>query len=233
MRECLRGELARARRLWRDAPVCWHVSEGLVDYEQAMRRMDEVAARVAAGDAAEEAWLLEHPALITAGSSARREDLLKADALPVYRTGRGGQYTWHGPGQRVVYLMLDLRARGRDVRAFVAALEQWLIDTLADFGVEAMRDDEHVGVWVCGKDGRKAKIAAIGVRVSRGITRHGVALNVNPDLSWQHEVIVPCGVREHGVTSLHALGLREVEMAEVDAALQRHFTHIFGPVEET
>jgi len=218
--------------LWCDAPVRWLKSERPVPYEAAMARMDALAAQVAAGAAAECAWLLEHPALITAGTSARPEDLLNPRALPVYRSGRGGQYTWHGPGQRVVYLMLDLRARGRDVRAYVVALEQWIIDTLADFGVRAWRDDELVGVWTRTANGDMAKIAAIGVRVSRGVTRHGVALNVCPDLSWAHEVIVPCGVREHGVTSLHALGLTQVSMAEVDAALKRHFTRLFGPVRE-
>ncbi len=211
--------------------ACWEVSAEPVEYEEAMRRMDAIAAAVAAEERPEHVWLLEHPALITAGTSAREEDLLRPSALPVFATGRGGQYTWHGPGQRIAYLMLDLRRRGRDVRAYVAGLEQWIIDTLAEFGIPAQRDDSLVGVWVPLQDGGMAKIAAIGVRVSRWATRHGVALNVCPDLSWQHDIIVPCGVKEHGVTSMQALGVN-VEMAEVDAALKRHFERLFGPVEE-
>jgi len=196
-----------------------------------MARMDAIASAVAEGARPEHVWLLEHPPLITAGTSAREEDLLNPGALPVYRSGRGGQLTWHGPGQRVAYLMLDLKARGRDVRAYVSALEQWLIDTLADFGISARREEALVGVWVDLPEslgGGMAKIAAIGVRVSRGITRHGVALNVHPDLS-HFEAIVPCGVREHGVTSMRALGVA-AGMDEVDAALKRHFERIFGPV---
>ncbi len=188
---------------------------------------------MAAGTRTEHVWLLEHPPLITAGTSAREEDLLNPGALPVYRSGRGGQLTWHGPGQRVVYLMLDLKARGRDVRAYVSALEQLLIDTLADFGIRARREEKLVGVWVDlppSLGGGMAKIAAIGVRVSRGVTRHGVALNVHPDLS-HYDAIVPCGVREHGVTSMQALGA-DVDLDEVDAALAKHFSRIFGPIRQ-
>ncbi len=218
--------------LWREKPVRWEVSEALVPYPRAMARMDAIAADIAAGRHPEHVWLLEHPPLITAGTSARDEDLLNPDALPVYRSGRGGQFTWHGPGQRVAYLMLDLRHRGRDVRAYVATLEQWIIDTLADFGVRARREEKLVGVWVdlpAAQGGGMAKIAAIGVRVSRGVTRHGMALNVHPDLS-HYDAIVPCGVREHGVTSLHALGVT-VDMQAVDTTLLRHFRRLFGPLE--
>ena len=218
--------------LWREEPVRWEVSGALVPYPEAMARMDAIAAQVAGGELPEHAWLLEHPPLITAGTSARDEDLLNPGALPVYRSGRGGQLTWHGPGQRVAYLILDLRHRGRDVRAYVAALEQWIIDTLADFGIRARREEALVGVWVdlpSALGGGMAKIAAIGVRVSRWVTRHGMALNVRPDLS-HYDAIVPCGVRDHGVTSLRALGV-EASMREVDAALLRNFRRLFGPVE--
>ena len=224
--------LARGSPLWRKWPVRWQVSAAPVPYPAAMARMDAIAARVAAGQRPEHVWLLEHPPLITAGTSARDEDLLNPHALPVYRSGRGGQLTWHGPGQRVAYLMLDLKRRGRDVRAFVAALEQWIIDTLADFGIQARREEKLVGVWVDlppDRGGGMAKIAAIGVRVSRGVTRHGMALNVHPDLS-HYDAIVPCGVREHGVTSMHALGVH-ASMDEVDTALARHFRRLFGPIE--
>ena len=223
--------LAGVRRLWRATPVDWEVTPRPIPHATAMQRMDAIANAVAAGERPELAWLLEHEPVITAGTSARPEDLLQPDAMDVVQTGRGGQYTWHGPGQRVAYLMLNLKRRGSDVRAYVAALEQWIIDTLADFGIAAFRDEELVGVWTRTANGDKAKIAAIGVRVSRGVTRHGMALNVHPDLSWQHRVIVPCGVREHGVTSMQALGLKP-RMEAVDAALHRHFERIFGPVRQ-
>ena len=224
--------LARGNPLWREWPVRWQVSTAPVPYPAAMARMDAIAAQVAAAQRPEHVWLLEHPPLITAGTSARDEDLLNPHALPVYRSGRGGQLTWHGPGQRVAYLMLNLKQRGRDVRAYVAALEQWIIDTLADFGIRARREEKLVGVWVDlppEQGGGMAKIAAIGVRVSRGVTRHGMALNVHPDLS-HYDAIVPCGVREHGVTSMHAVGVT-ASMNVVDTALARHFRRLFGPIE--
>lgn len=180
------------------------------------------------GGAPERLWLLEHPPLYTAGVSAKTEDLLQADRFPVYRTGRGGQFTYHGPGQRVAYLMLDLKRRGRDVRAYVAALEGWLVAALARFGVDAGVRPGRVGVWVARPDGSEAKIAAIGVKVQRWATFHGVALNVDPDLS-HFAGIVPCGIREHGVTSLAALGV-SATMDDVDAALIAAFGQAFGAV---
>ena len=226
----LAGACEERGKLRRDAPVAWEVSGGLVPYPAAMERMDALAAGVAAGEKREHVWLLEHPPLITAGTSARDEDLVRPEMLPVFRTGRGGQFTYHGPGQRVAYPILNLKERGRDVRCYVATLEQWIIDTLADFDISARREEALVGVWVdvpARLDSSMAKIAAIGVRVSRGVTRHGIALNVHPDLS-HYEAIVPCGVREHGVTSMHALGVTAT-LAQVDAALRRHFERLFGP----
>jgi lipoyl(octanoyl) transferase len=212
-------------------PVRWRHLPGLAPYEETLERMRGHAADMAAGQAGEEVWLLEHPPLYTAGTSARPEDLLNPRLLPVFRSGRGGQYTYHGPGQRVVYLMLDLRQRGRDIRAYVTALEQWIIDALSDLGVRAFRAEDRVGVWVRAPGpggGREAKIAAIGVRVSRWITQHGIAVNVDPDLS-HYAGIVPCGIREHGVTSLKALGA-PADMARLDDALARHFERLFGPL---
>ncbi len=229
-RDRLAGACTARGKLWRAQSVAWEVSSGLVPYPQAMERMDALAAGVAAGERGEHAWLLEHPPLITAGTSARKEDLLRPDMLPVFNIGRGGQFTYHGPGQRVAYPILNLKERGRDVRCYVATLEQWIIDTLADFGISARREERLVGVWVdvpARLGGGMAKIAAIGVRVSRGVTRHGIALNVHPDLS-HYDAIVPCGVREHGVTSMHALGVTAT-LAEVDAALRKHFERLFGP----
>ena len=171
-------------------------------------------------------WLLEHPPLYTAGTSARADDLLDPSGLPVYRSGRGGQYTYHGPGQRVAYVMLDLGARGRmDLRCFVRDLEQWLIDTLAAFGVVGLRREGRVGIWVAA-DGGEAKIAAIGVRVRRWVTFHGVSLNVAPDLA-HYRGIVACGIREHGVTSLAALGV-DATMDEIDRTLKCTFEAVFG-----
>jgi len=209
-------------------PVAWAIAEDLVDYEAAVAAMEARAAAIAEGDAGECVWLVEHPSLYTAGTSARPEDLVEPDRFPVFRTGRGGQFTYHGPGQRVAYAMLDLRGRGRDVRAYVQALESWLIDTLAAFNVVGEQREGRVGVWVRRPDGSgEDKIAAIGVRVRRWVTLHGIALNVEPELS-HFSGIVPCGVRGHGVTSLAALG-RVVTMAEVDAVLRRTFEARFGP----
>ena len=213
-------------------PVEWAVSTGLVDYEPAVAAMEARVAAIAAGEASELIWLLEHPPLYTGGVSAKDSDLLDAQRFPVHRSGRGGQYTYHGPGQRVVYVMLDLNARGRDVRALVRALEQWLIDSLATFGVEAGVRDGRVGVWVERKGAgwsREDKIAAIGVKVRKWVTFHGISLNVEPDLD-HFGGIVPCGISEHGVTSLVDLGVLAT-MDEADAALKIAFHGLFGPTQ--
>jgi lipoyl(octanoyl) transferase len=209
----------------------WRISDGPVAYEAALTAMDARVAAIVAGTAAEQVWLLEHPPLYTAGTSARPEDLVEA-RFPVHRTGRGGQFTYHGPGQRVAYVMLNLSRREPDVRAFVAALEEWIIRTLAAFNVQGERRNDRVGVWVQRPDkgaGFEDKIAAIGIRIRHWVTLHGIALNVEPNLS-HFSGIVPCGVSEqrYGVTSLADLGL-PVSMAEVDMMLRREFEALFGP----
>ena len=206
--------------------VEWRPGRAPVGYDEAVREMESRVAEIAAGKAPELVWLVEHPPLYTAGTSAKSDDLLATDRFPVFKTGRGGQYTYHGPGQRVGYVMLDLKQRGGDVRQFVRDLEQWLIDTVADFGVTAERRPGRIGIWIERGDGREDKIGALGVRVRKGITYHGVSLNVNPDLE-HFSGIVPCGVRDHGVTSLADLGI-SVTMADVDAALRRNFERVFG-----
>lgn len=215
------------------APVGWAVSTDYVDYPAAVAAMEARAAAIADGTAGELVWLLEHPPLYTAGVSAKATDLLAPDRFPVFESGRGGQFTYHGPGQRVAYVMLDLTKRGRDVRAFVAALEAWIIDALAAFNVTGELRDGRVGVWVERKGAgwsREDKIAAIGVKLRRWVSFHGVSLNVEPDLS-HFSGIVPCGQTEHGVTSLVDLGL-PVTMDEADAALRASFTKVFGVVED-
>ncbi len=212
----------------RSAPVEWRVSDDQVPYAQALAFMEQRAAEIAAGTAPECVWLLEHPPTYTAGTSAKPEDLLTPDRFPVFETGRGGQYTYHGPGQRVGYVMLNLKQRGPDVRAFVHNLEEWLIRTLAAFNVTGERRDDRVGVWVRRPDlgpTREDKIAAIGVRVRKWVTFHGVSLNIDPDLE-HFSGIVPCGVTEHGVTSLLDLG-QIVTSAEVDTAMKNAFEEIF------
>lgn len=204
--------------------VEWQFRPGLLPYPEAVEFMESRAAGIAAGEEREMVWLVEHPPIYTAGTSAKDDDLLDR-RFPVYRSGRGGQFTYHGPGQRVGYVMLDLSHRKKDVRAFVHDLEEWLIRTLAQFGVRGERREGRVGIWVA-RDGREDKIAAIGVRVRRWVTFHGISINVNPDLS-HFDGIVPCGVREHGVTSLADLGL-PVPMAVVDAALKTAFEDVFG-----
>ncbi len=208
--------------------VAWQVSDAPVDYRQAVASMEARVAAIRAGTAPETVWLLEHPPLYTAGTSARPEDLLESEKLPVIRTGRGGQYTYHGPGQRVCYVMLDLRRRGADLRAFVYDLERWLIETLARFNLRGERRNGRVGVWIDRGHGREDKIAAVGVRVRRWVSYHGISLNVEPDLA-HYDGIVPCGIREYGVTSLVDLGI-PITMAEVDSELQITFENIFGPV---
>lgn len=199
-------------------PPLIEVAPGLTAYPAALERMRERAAAIRAGEVGELVWLVEHPPLYTAGTSADPGELIEATRFPVYDAGRGGRYTYHGPGQRVAYVMLDLAARGRDVRRFVASLEQWLIDALADLGLEGRTIAGKVGVWVDSPDG-PAKIAAIGVRVQRWVSFHGVSLNVAPDLA-HFGGIVPCGLHEP-VTSLAAMGL-PADMAATDAALLRH-----------
>jgi lipoyl(octanoyl) transferase len=221
-----------APRLWRadKRPAEWRVEAGLVAYDEAVAAMEARVAAIAAGEAEELVWLLEHPPLYTAGISARDEDLLDR-RFPVHATGRGGQFTYHGPGQRVAYVMLDLDKRGRDVRGFVRGLERWLITALGAFGVPADVREGRVGVWVERKGAgwaREDKIAAIGVKVRRWVSFHGVSLNVEPDLT-HFDGIVPCGIREHGVTSLVDLGVLAT-MDEADAALKSAFQEVFGPV---
>jgi lipoyl(octanoyl) transferase len=212
----------------RDIPsvIEWHISDELVDYEAAVARMERRVATIRAGMEPELVWLLEHPPLYTAGTSARDTDLLEPGSLPVHRTGRGGQYTYHGPGQRVAYVLLDLKRRAGDIRCFVAGLEEWMIRTLARFNVKGERRAGRVGIWIDEGGGRESKIAAIGVRVRQWVTYHGVALNVDPDLA-HYRGIVACGIREHGVTSLAAQGIA-VGMAEVDAALKASFEPVFA-----
>lgn len=200
-------------------------SEGLTDYEGAVRFMENRVAEIRAGSAGELVWFVEHPPLYTAGTSSKEADLLSPKRFPVYDAGRGGQYTYHGPGQRVVYVMLDLNKRGKDVRQFVANLESWVINTLAEFNVIGEKRDGRVGVWVRREGGREDKIAAIGVRVRKWVTFHGICINVEPDLS-HYTGIVPCGISEHGVTSLVDLGL-PITMDDLDAALQRTWVDIF------
>ena len=215
-------------------PVEWRISQELVGYREAEAGMEARVAAILAGEAPELVWLLEHPPLYTAGTSAQPEDLLWTDRFPVYPTRRGGEYTYHGPGQRVAYAMLDLNRRGRDVRAYVARLEEWVIRALARFNVVAERRPGRVGGWVVRPDrppqpdGSPAedKIAAIGVRIRRWVSFHGISVNVEPDLA-PFSGIVPCGIREHGVTSLVDLGL-PVPMAEVDVALRGAFDEVFG-----
>ena len=198
----------------------WRMDAQPVPYPDALADMEERAAAIHAGTASERVWLLEHPPLYTAGTSADRTELLDP-RFPVYDAGRGGRYTYHGPGQRVGYLNIDLSKRGKDIRNFVHHLEGWVIETLAEFGVEARRAEGRIGIWTDDLQGREAKIGAIGVRVRRWVTLHGFSVNIAPDLS-HFSGIVPCGISEFPVTSLAALG-RQVTMAEFDAALERHF----------
>ena len=202
----------------------WNVAPGLTPYPEAVALMEARAAAIAAGEAPQMVWLVEHPPIYTAGTSAREADLVEA-RFPVFQTGRGGQYTYHGPGQRVGYVMLDLKRRGPDVRRYVHDLEEWLIRTLAAFGVKGERRPGRVGIWVV-RGSREDKIAALGVRIRRWVTFHGVSLNIDPDLG-HFSGIVPCGVREHGVTSLHDLGIL-VSMADADVAMKTAWREVFG-----
>lgn len=202
----------------------WKVSDRPISYPDAVAAMEERVGAITKGLAREQVWLLEHPPIYTAGTSAKESDLIDA-RFPVFRTGRGGQFTYHGPGQRVGYVMLDLRRRKPDVRAYVRDLESWMIEALAQFGVKGERRDGRVGIWVQ-REMREDKIAALGVRIKRWVTLHGVAINVNPDLA-HFSGIVPCGVKGHGVTSLADLGIN-ASMGDVDEALKRSFHKIFS-----
>ncbi len=219
-------------------PVEWRFLPGFTGYDEAVALMDARVAAIADGLAPETVILLEHPSLYTAGTSANAADLVDATRFPVHQSGRGGEYTYHGPGQRVAYVLLDLKRRRQDVRAFVAALEEWLIRTLDRFAIKGERREDRVGVWVrrperpLRADGAVAedKIAAIGIRVRRWVTFHGISLNVDPDLA-HFGGIVPCGIRGHGVTSLVDLGI-PIGMAEVDGVLRRAFVEVFGPTRD-
>lgn len=205
--------------------IDWKFSNGLTDYEEALELMEKRVADIRAGSAKELVWFLEHPPLYTAGTSSKETDLLDPKKFPVHNVGRGGQYTYHGPGQRVVYVMLDLKKRGKDVRKFVANLERWVIDTLAEFNVAGETRCGRVGVWVTRAGGGEEKIAALGVRIRKWVTFHGICINVEPDLN-HYSGIVPCGITGHGVTSLVDLGL-PVNMDDLDAALQKTWANIF------
>ena len=217
--------------------VEWRYIEGLAPYEETLRAMEDRAAAIAAGEAEEAIWLLEHPALYTAGTSAKAEDLVSPDRFPVYETGRGGQYTYHGPGQRVIYVMLDVKKRGADVRRFVHALETWVIAALKEFNITGHIREGRVGVWVERPDRPRAvhgsvaedKIAAIGIKIRRWVSFHGISINVEPDLS-HFNGIVPCGIKNHGVTSLVDLGL-PVSMDDLDSALRATFETAFPPID--
>ena len=206
----------------------WRISDIPVDYPDALTTMEDRVAAIRDGNAGEMIWLLEHPPLYTAGTSAKDDDLLDSARFPVYRAGRGGQYTYHGPGQRIAYTMLDLRERGPDVRCFVHNLEEWVIQALASFNVKGERREGRVGIWIDRGGGREDKIAAIGVRIRRWVTFHGISINIEPDLE-HFSGIVPCGIGDEGlgVTSLVDLGL-PVTMTDMDVALQDSFEAVFG-----
>ena len=216
--------------------VQWEITEDKVAYETALAKMDNHVEKMIQGEAGEKIWLLEHPSLYTAGTSADRQDLVEPNRFPVFETKRGGQYTYHGPGQRVVYVMLDLNKRGKDVKKFVKHLETWIILTLSEFNVIGQSRDGRVGIWVERPDKplenngalKEDKIAAIGVRLRKWITLHGLSINLDPDLS-HFEGIVPCGIREHGVTSLVDLGL-PVSMHDLDNALKKSFSEVFQKI---
>lgn len=224
------SEALTSPRLVRASPgtVEWRTAVGALAYEDAIATMEARVSDISDGSADELVWLVEHPPLYTAGTSAKPGDLLDANRFPVHETGRGGQYTYHGPGQRVAYAMIDLRERGQDLRAYVHGLEAWVIETLSFFGISGERRDGRVGIWVAHDNGHEDKIAAIGVRVRRWVTYHGISINVAPDLD-HFSGIVPCGIGEDhlGVTSLAALGI-DADMDEVDTALRAGFTKIFG-----
>lgn len=235
-----RDTLAEDTRLWptdgQARPIDWIIADGLTSYDDAVAFMEQRVADIREGTANELVWLVEHPALYTAGTSAVDSDLVDANRFPVFQTGRGGEHTYHGPGQRVAYVMLDLKRRRQDVRAFVSALEAWTIGTLDSFNVKGERREDRVGVWVQRPEKKSAvpntiaedKIAAIGIRLRKWVSFHGISINVEPDLS-HYDGIVPCGISEHGVTSLVDLGL-PVTMDDLDIALKERFETVFGPI---
>ncbi|WP_332065605.1 lipoyl(octanoyl) transferase LipB [Bartonella sp. CB189] len=216
-------------------PIEWKISEDLVQYPEALRYMQERVNNIFTKTAREQIWLLEHPSLYTAGTSANKKDLLKPSLFPVYDAGRGGEFTYHGPGQRVVYIMLDLKRRKQDIRAFISALEEWIIQVLAKFNITGERREDRVGVWIKRLNHPSTqnnlfsedKIAAIGIRVRKWVSFHGISINVNPNLK-NYSGIVPCGINNYGVTSLLDLGF-SVTMHEIDIALRKTFEEIFGP----
>jgi len=208
----------------------WKLSQGVVDYPAAISKMEQRVEAILSGTAPEMVWLLEHPPLYTSGTSAKPADLLDSMRFPVYSAGRGGQFTYHGPGQRVAYIMLDLKRRSApqapDLRAYVQQLEQWIIVTLAHFGLKGNVREGRVGVWVNDPNGQEAKIAALGIRIRKWVTYHGISLNVHPDLS-HYGGIVPCGISNFGVTSLEALGIKTT-LPEVDDVLKQEFGRVFS-----
>ncbi|ATP12304.1 octanoyltransferase [Bartonella henselae] len=217
-------------------PVEWKVTNNLVEYPEALRYMQERVENILAQNAHEQVWLLEHPSLYTAGTSAKKKDLLTPHLFPVYEAGRGGEFTYHGPGQRIAYIMLDLKRRRQDIRAFISALEEWIIQMLAKFNIKGERREDRVGVWVqrhsCQSTQNSLysedKIAAIGIRVRKWVSFHGVSINVDPNLA-HYSGIVPCGITNHGVTSFLDLGL-PTKMHDIDIALKQSFEQIFGPI---
>ena len=210
------------------ATIKWTTSNTLVDYLESLDFMAKTVDSIITGKGPEVVWLLEHPELYTSGTSAQPNELQYKPTAPIYAAGRGGRYTYHGPGQRVIYLMMDLRSRGNDIRKYVYDLETWLINSVAEFGIEGERRSGRVGVWVDQGYGIEVKIAAIGIRVRKWVTFHGVSLNISPDLSM-YEPIIPCGIREHGISSLHELGVPAL-MKDVDEALLHNFQKLFGNV---
>ena len=208
----------------------WKITKNFVPYPEALETMEERVTQIIDGQAQEMAWLLEHPSLYTAGTSAVKSDLLQDNILPVFQTGRGGQYTYHGPKQRVMYLMLDLKKRASpkqpDLKEYVHNLEQLIIDTLDKFDIQGERKQGRVGIWVTSENGKEEKIAAIGIRVKKWVTYHGIAINVDPDLEY-FDGIVPCGIKEHGVTSMHKLN-KKIEMEQLDQALKESFDKILS-----
>ena len=213
------------------ATIKWTTSNTLVDYLESLDFMAKTVDSIITGKGPEVVWLLEHPELYTSGTSARPNELQYKPTAPIYAAGRGGRYTYHGPGQRVIYLMMDLRSRANDIRKYIYDLETWLINSVAEFGIEGERRSGRVGVWVDQGYGIEVKIAAIGIRVRKWVTFHGVSLNISPDLRM-YEPIIPCGIREHGISSLHELGVPAL-MKDVDEALLHNFQKLFGNIRVT